>query len=99
MSRPLEFTDLALRDIAKAYAWYEAQHAGLGAEFMGAVEAQLTRIAAHPNHFPAVGRSAKRALVTRFPYSIPFREEGDLIVILGVLHTSRDPRILRSRTK
>jgi plasmid stabilization system protein ParE len=99
MNRPLEFTDLALRDVAKAYAWYEAQHAGLGAEFMAAVEAQLELIAAHPIHFPVVGRDARRALVARFPYSIPFREEGDQIVVLGVLHNRRDPRVLQRRAK
>jgi plasmid stabilization system protein ParE len=97
MKRPVEFTTPALRDLAHAYVWYEARRRGLGAELLQALEEQLERIPEHPNHFPVVVRDARRALLKRFPYSIPFREEGGKIVVLGVLHTSRNPAILRRR--
>ena len=77
--------------------WYESQRLGLGAELLQALEDQLERMSEHPNHFPVVVRDARRALLKRFPYSIPFREEAGKIVALGVIHTSRNPNLLRRR--
>jgi toxin ParE1/3/4 len=99
MKLPVEFTKPALRDLAQAYVWYEAQRKGLGGELVQALEDQLQRVSEHPNQCPVVVRDARRALLKRFPYSVPFRVEAGRIVVLGVLHTSRNPSLLRRRVR
>lgn len=44
----------AAADVEGAYRWYEEQRAGLGGEFLVAVQAGLELIAAHPLAAPVV---------------------------------------------
>lgn len=99
MRLPIHFTPLARRDVARAFAWYEAQRAGLGREWLDELDERLQRMSDHPEQFPVVRRRTRRALLTRFPYSIPFVEEKSKVVVLGVLHAKQDPRQFQSRIR
>lgn len=44
----LKFSSRALRETGAAYEWYESQGAGLGEEFLAAVELQLKRLEQAP---------------------------------------------------
>jgi len=39
----------------------------------------------------------RRGLTRRFPYAVYYRIAGVELVVLGILHTHRDPREWRSR--
>ena len=52
---------------------------GLGLEFLDQLRTTYDQIA------------ARRALLRRFPYAVYFAVEGDLVIVLAVLHGSRDP--------
>jgi len=84
-------------DLANARDWYEGQRAGLGAEFLLCVEEVLERIGRMPEMYAVVYHSARRALTRRFPYAVYYCIEGDDVVVLGILHTHRDPREWQSR--
>jgi toxin ParE1/3/4 len=99
MSLEIELTEEAIRDLAEARSWYDAQRAGLGLEFIAACEAAYERIAENPQQFLMVHKRTRRALLRRFPYSVPFVAEADRIVILGVLHCKRHPKLLRRRAR
>lgn len=43
-------------------------------------------------HYAVVIGTTRRALMTRFPYAIYFRASAHTVDVIGVLHTSRDPR-------
>jgi plasmid stabilization system protein ParE len=43
------------------------------------------------NNYQDLRAGVRRALLKRFPYAVYFAVEGDVIVILTVLHVSRDP--------
>jgi plasmid stabilization system protein ParE len=58
---------LAATDLADAYAWYEQQAVGLGAQFFEEVQAVYAQIERFPEAFPEVHRGARRVLVRRFP--------------------------------
>lgn len=79
-------------EIQEAYAWYEGRSAGLGAEFLHAVDVCLDTIFCHPEAFPAVHWHIRRALLRRFPYSIFYLIESQRIVVLACFHASRDPK-------
>jgi hypothetical protein len=67
MTLPVHFTKPALRDLARAYMWYEAQRPGLGGELVQVLEDQLAYISEHPNHFPVVVEDARRGASEAIP--------------------------------
>jgi plasmid stabilization system protein ParE len=85
-------------DIHDAAVWYESQRLRLGHDFLDAVEASFTRISENPLQFPILYRGTRRALLARFPFGVFFRVEGQTIVVLAVMHASRNPVRWRDRT-
>jgi plasmid stabilization system protein ParE len=92
MTKPVIIEPEAERDIAEAYQWYENHRLGLGDDFALCIEAALNVISHRPRSFPIVIKPARRILIHRFPYLILFVERRDAIVVVGVSHTSRDPK-------
>ena len=84
-------------DLANARDWYERQRAGLGAEFLLCVEEVLERIGRTPEMYMVVHHDVRRALTRRFPYAVYYRIASHDVVVLGILHTRRDPREWQSR--
>jgi plasmid stabilization system protein ParE len=81
----------AKADLREAFGWYETQQTGLGDEFLQAVERKLTHIESNPLQFPAVRNVTRRAIVARFPYSIFYIPQNELISVLAVMHHARAP--------
>jgi plasmid stabilization system protein ParE len=86
-------------DVAAAYHWYETETPGLGAEFLDELIAAYDRIAARPLQYQDLRSGVRRALLRRFPYAVYFAVERDVIVVLAVLHASRDPAEWQRRGK
>ena len=78
-------------DVAAAFEWYENERAGLGHEFLDELRATYDRVADGPLKYQHLRSGIRRALVRRFPYGVYFAVEDDVIVVLAVLHASRDP--------
>lgn len=88
----------AERDLADAATWYEEQRQGLGHEFLDEVLTMLSSIAETPLMYPNVHRNARRAVIQRFPFGVYFRVEDATIVVIAILHGSRNPRRWKNRT-
>jgi plasmid stabilization system protein ParE len=84
-------------DLVSARDWYERQREGLGAAFLLCVEEVLEHIGRTPEMYTAVYRDVRRALTRRFPYAVYYQMAGNEVVVLGILHTRRDPREWQSR--
>ena len=95
---PILIRPAAAADIDEAFLWYERQQAGLGNEFLAAVQSALENVVAHPTRYAVVHRETRRALVRRFPYGIFYRVYGELVVVVACMHGRRDPRRWRSQT-
>ena len=78
-------------DVEAAFEWYEKEQAGLGVEFLDELGATYNRIADGPLTYQELRGDIRRALLKRFPYAVYFAVEGDLVVVVAVLHASRDP--------
>jgi toxin ParE1/3/4 len=87
----------ARNDVLQAFEWYEEHRARLGAEFLDALDATIVRIVRHPLAFAPGERGLRRALVSRFPYAIYFRIYPEAVVVVGVLHAKRHPRVVKAR--
>ena len=78
-------------DIEAAFEWYEKEQLGLGREFLHELRATYNRIVEGPFKYQHLRSGVRRALLRRFPYAVYFAVEGTVIVVLTVLHASRDP--------
>ena len=93
MSRPLSLVadPAADADIESAFNWYETERPGLGLELLDELRDTYRRILAGPRHYQVLRSGVRRALLRRFPYGVFVSCENDLVVILAVLNSSRDP--------
>ncbi|MBN1768072.1 MAG: type II toxin-antitoxin system RelE/ParE family toxin [Prolixibacteraceae bacterium] len=84
-------------DAIDAANWYNDKREGLGEEFVLALDAKINAIQRNPTHFQVVYRNIRRALTERFPYGIFFIVEDEIIYVLAIQHTSRNPKIWEKR--
>lgn len=95
---PIIFTQAARWELIEAQDWYEAEAAGLGGRFRDAIGALIKNMSDNPRQFPVVFENVRRALVRRFPYSLFFVIEKDVLVVIACFHASRDPSRWQKRT-
>ena len=88
-------------DLQKAKKWYHEKSETLAQEFKTEVNKEIDYIGEYPEHYQLKYKELRQSLVTRFPYAIFYlvEEEQKRIVVFGVLHTSRNPEIIRKRIK
>ena len=87
----------ALKEIEEAWLWYERRHKGLGDGFVLCVEESLEKISHDPKLYPVIHKKIRRAIISRFPYSILYFIEKSEIVVVGVFHSSRNPKQWKNR--
>jgi len=93
MSLPVVYRRQVGRDLAAGFGYYEEQTKGLGEHFLIAVGSAFDAIERYPQMFAQVHGEVRRALLSQFPYGVSYRVDSKRVVVLGVLHTARDPRI------
>lgn len=84
-------------ELQAARDWYDTQRSGLGQDFVDQVRETIVSVAERPASFPKVHGEVRRAILRRFPYGVFFRTTTEDIVILGIIHGRRHPRLWRSR--
>ena len=87
----------AAADVEEACAWYEGRRAGLGAEFLAALQAAEDAVRVAPLTYPSHRRDTRRHLLRRFPYQLFYRVRGETIVVVACYHVRRSPHRLRTR--
>jgi toxin ParE1/3/4 len=93
----IEIDSAARAEVDNAVAWYEAQRAGLGLEFLREVERAIETIVEMPSSWPlwpnvsGLRVLVQRFLIHRFPYAIAYQAFPDHVIILAVAHSSRKP--------
>jgi hypothetical protein len=88
---------LAELDAADAFNWYNDKLEGLGDDFLLALDAKINAIRHNPFHFQIVYKNVRRAFTSRFPYGLFYIIEEQTVYILAIQHTSRNPKIWKSR--
>ena len=99
MSYKIKLLPIVHTDLRKAKKWYHDKNETLAKEFKIEVNKEIDYTGKYPEHYQRKYKEFRQSLVTRFPYAIFYlvEEEQKRIVIFGVLHTSRDPEIVRKR--
>lgn len=101
MSYKIKLLPIVYSDLKKAKKWYFDKSEDLADEFKIEVDKEIDYIGEYPENYQRKYKELRQSLVTRFPYAIFYlvEEEKKQVVIFGVLHTSRNPEIIRKRVK
>jgi toxin ParE1/3/4 len=89
----------ALIEYADAALFYDERAAGLGSEFTERVDAAIEFILVAPDRWPCIEDDVRRYLVHKFPYAILYTIEEGYILIVAVMHLSREPGYWRHRIR
>jgi len=87
----------ALTEYAKAVQYYAAQRTEVAQAFINAVEDAVYQIRESPYRWKVIDEDVRRCLTRKFPYGILYTIEQDYILILAVMHCSREPGYWKSR--
>ena len=93
-----EFHPEALAEYDAAAHYYARQQAGLDLRFVASVERAINHILEAPTHWRVIDEDVRRCLTRIFPYGILYTIEPDYILILAVMHCSREPGYWKHRT-
>ncbi len=97
MNREVIVRPEAKQDVRDAAAWYRGISPSLGEAFIAAVDSALAVASEQPEAFQVVYRSFRRILLRRFPYALFYLVTSRSIVVAGILHQARDPRVILGR--
>jgi plasmid stabilization system protein ParE len=96
-SKRFQFHPEAERELTEAAEWYEERKSGLGADLVTSVRMKIEEILVAPERWPSV-RGVRRALLSRFPYAIVYRDlRGEVVEIIAVAHLRRRPKYWSAR--
>ena len=98
MSLEVRVRSRARTDIYEAANWYESQRKGLGGDFLDEIASTFARIFESPTLYPEIHRGIRRVVLRRFPFGVFYQLRTDVVVVIAVMHASRDPRRWRERT-
>ena len=81
----------AAQDILDAARWYEDRRAGLGRKFQDSLDRVFRQIEVMPEAHRELYSQIRRALIPGFPFGVYYRIEDAEVIVLAVVHSSRDP--------
>jgi len=91
MTWPVILRARAEHDIRRIFDWYESQPPGLGEEFLAHLRECLGSARALAESAPLIYKNVRRAIVSKLPYLVFYIATPARVVVLAVLHSSRDP--------
>lgn len=87
----------ALTEYADAVRYYTEQRTEIAQAFINAIEDAVYRIRESPTSYTAIDEDVRRCMTRKFPYGILYTIEQDYILILAVMHCSREPGYWKNR--
>lgn len=87
----------ALNEYSEAVRYYTEQRVKVAQAFINVIEDAVHRLRKAPTRYPAIEEDVRRCMVRKFPYGVLYTIEQDYILILAVMHCSREPGYWKSR--
>jgi toxin ParE1/3/4 len=89
----------ALEEYREAAIWYANRQQTLAQQFIGTIEDVILRIVETPTRWRVIDEDVRRCLARVFPYAVLYTIEDDFILIVAVMHCSREPGYWRDRVR
>lgn len=99
MKYSILISQAAYEDIKAASEWYENQRVGLSHDFELCLEGGYEDIKSNPSAYQARFKNVRVKYIKRFPYGIHYFIDENIIYVLAVLHTSKNPKTWTRRIK
>jgi toxin ParE1/3/4 len=87
----------ALTEYAEAVQYYMGQRTEIAQSLINAIEDAIYRIRESPTRYGEIDEDVRRCMTRKFPYGILYIIEPDYILILAVMHCSREPGYWKNR--
>ncbi len=87
----------ALDEYQEATRYYVERDPALALRFVEAVEDAIRRIVETPQRWRVLEDDVRRCLTHVFPYGVLYTVEPDFILIVAVMHGSREPGYWKRR--
>ena len=84
-------------EFKEATLYYSEKSRSLASAFFSEVEYVIERIVENPLLYRVIDEDVRRCLTRRFPYAILYCIEDHYILILAVMHCSREPSYWKHR--
>ena len=92
-----DFHPEALEEYESAANYYARIDPDLQLRFIESVENSIERILESPRRWRVIDEDVRRCIANVFPYGILYTIEDDLILIVAVMHFSREPGYWKRR--
>lgn len=86
-----EFHPDALAEYEAAIAYYAERDPDVARRFVAVVEDAIGRIIRAPTRWRLLNEDVRRCLTRVFPYGVLYSIESDSVLILAIMHCSREP--------
>lgn len=93
----LQFLDLAEVELAEAIEDYNIQEKNLGNKFFEEIQEALARIVQFPQAWSKIGQNTHRYLLRKFPYSLLYVIDDEIILSVAIAHRHREPSYYSDR--
>jgi len=93
----IRFLTLADQEVDDAVLWYEEQVKGLSRDFLDELDRIVRLVKTYPLLATQIEPEIRRFLFARFPFSLIYGIDQDMIVVIAVAHQHRQPRYWTDR--
>lgn len=96
---PIEvsFHPEAAEEVETARQWYAERSPPVAGAFLVELDLAVERVREAPHRWPRYGIGARRYILPRFPFSMIYRVQAELIEVVAVAHHRRKPGYWKSR--
>jgi plasmid stabilization system protein ParE len=96
-SKSFHFHPEARDEFREAARWYRARDLRASSDFRIAVSSAIREIAESPQRWAKYLHGTRRFVMQRFPFSVVYLDDPELITIIAIAHGKRKPGYWKSR--
>jgi plasmid stabilization system protein ParE len=96
-SKPFQFHPAAREEFRNAIRWYRSQNPLVSAEFRLTVSGVIRLVVQASQRWPKYLYGTRRFVMRRFPFSIIYIDDPELVTVVAVAHSKRKPGYWRGR--
>jgi toxin ParE1/3/4 len=91
------FHPLAWQELEEADSWYLSHSYEVSLDFLNELYAAVEDIVRAPRRWPKYLHGTRRFVMQRFPFSVVYLDDSELITIIAVAHGKRKPGYWKDR--
>ncbi|HEY6765808.1 MAG TPA: type II toxin-antitoxin system RelE/ParE family toxin [Candidatus Sulfotelmatobacter sp.] len=96
-SKPFRFHPEAREEFRNAIRWYRARDRQPSSEFRASVSDAIRLVAQAPHRWMKYLHGTRRLVIQRFPFSVVYLDDPDIVTIIAVAHSKRKPGYWKGR--